>query len=99
MGRNAPTRPEPLPTGQPISLTGEQSGKPVARRSPKIKSGQNVEAPRDASNEHNLFENLPLSAVATVNWITEQGIVTHVMFQNQKFELPDVNRMEMAFTA
>ncbi len=87
---NAPTRPEPLPTGQQISLTGEQSGKPVARRSPKLKSGQNVEAPRDASNEDDLFENLPLSAVATVEWITEQGIITHLLFQNQNFEVLDV---------
>ncbi len=42
------------------------------------------------SNEDDLFENLPLSAVATVDWITEQCIVTHVMFQKQKFEVLDV---------
>ena len=71
-----------------IGPAGEPSGVPVAPSSPKGKSGP--QAPTSASNEDEPFQSLSGNAAANVEWTTEHGFVTHLRFQEQKFEVLDV---------
>ncbi len=74
---------EILPSGVPTALA--PSHEPVTPRSPKPDSDPNV-PPQRASP----VDSLSLTATNHVDWLKEHGVVTHMLFQQQQFEVIDV---------